>query len=62
MRGAAWIALALALAITAGRAGAGEIETVVYTAAPGPLNGYLCRPAGPGPFPGVVFNHGGVGA
>jgi len=62
MRVVARIVVALVLALAAGGSGAGAMETVVYATAPGPLNGYLCRPAGPGPFPGVVFNHGGVGA
>ena len=33
-----------------------EPELVTY--APGPLRGFIYRPAGPGPFPVVVFNHG----
>lgn len=35
-------------------------ERLVYSADPR-LSGQLCRPDGPGPFPAVVFNHGGVG-
>jgi dienelactone hydrolase len=34
---------------------------VVYTTTPETLKGYLCRPSGAGPFPAVVYNHGGVG-
>jgi len=36
-------------------------ELVTYTSTPTPLRGYLCRPPGRGPFPLVVYNHGGLG-
>ena len=36
-------------------------EQVTYTNTPTPLRGFLCKPSGGGPFPLVVFNHGGVG-
>lgn len=39
----------------------GEVGEVVYTTKPETLKGYLCRPSGPGPFPAVMYNHGGVG-
>ena len=39
----------------------GEIIKVVYTTTPETLEGYLCRPSGKGPFPAVLFNHGGLG-
>jgi carboxymethylenebutenolidase len=38
-----------------------EVIEVVYTTKPKTLKGYLCRPSGPGPFPAVLYNHGGVG-
>lgn len=40
---------------------AGEISEIIYTTKPDPLKGYLCRPPGPGPFPAVLYNHGGLG-
>lgn len=36
-------------------------QEVTYSNTPYPLKGYLCRPAGSGPFPVVIFNHGGKG-
>ncbi|HJP26593.1 MAG TPA: dienelactone hydrolase family protein [Arenicellales bacterium] len=39
----------------------GEANKVVYTTQPNTLNGYLCRPPGEGPFPAVLYNHGGLG-
>jgi hypothetical protein len=33
-------------------------ELVTYADRPGELRGFLFRPAGAGPFPAVVFNHG----
>jgi len=39
----------------------GEVRKVVHTSKPEPLKGYLCRPSGAGPFPAVLYNHGGVG-
>ena len=33
-------------------------ELVVYATQPRTLRGFLAHPAGPGPFPAVVFNHG----
>jgi dienelactone hydrolase len=39
----------------------GEVRKVVYTTKPKTLKGYLCRPTGTGPFPAVLYNHGGVG-
>jgi carboxymethylenebutenolidase len=38
-----------------------EVRKVVYTTKPKILKGYLCRPSGAGPFPAVLYNHGGVG-
>ncbi len=35
--------------------------TVSYSADP-ELSGRLCKPQGPGPFPAVIFHHGGLGA
>ena len=40
---------------------ADEIATVTYRAGDPTLTGYLCKPDGPGPFPAVVYNHGGLG-
>ena len=34
---------------------------VVYTKGGQNLSGYLCKPKGQGPFPAVVYNHGGEG-
>ena len=39
----------------------GKVKEVVYTTKPKTLKGYLCRPSGEGPFPAVLYNHGGVG-
>ena len=39
----------------------GEVRKVVYTTKPKTLKGYLCRPSGAGPFPAVLYNHGGLG-
>ena len=36
-------------------------EQVTFQSGQLKLNGYLCRPPGPGPFPLVVYNHGGLG-
>jgi dienelactone hydrolase len=60
-----WAARTAILALTlsgmvAGTVGA-ETGEVVYAEKPGTLKGYLCRPAGTGPFAAVLFNHGGVG-
>ena len=53
--------LALTLATAGGNADGGQFREVVYTTTPETLKGYLCRPTGTGPFPAVVYNHGGVG-
>jgi len=53
--------LALILAAMGGKASGDELREVVYTTTPETLKGYLCRPAGAGPFPAVAYNHGGVG-
>lgn len=34
---------------------------VVYSGGNLSLKGYLCTPTGPGPFPAVLYNHGGLG-
>jgi dienelactone hydrolase len=39
----------------------GESDEVVYKTKPETLKGFLCRPSGTGPFPAVMYNHGGVG-
>jgi len=49
------------LIAAAGSAFGQDLREVVYTTTPETLKGYLCRPAGTGPFPAVAFNHGGVG-
>jgi len=36
-------------------------EEVTYTRKARALKGYLSKPAGPGPFPAVIYNHGGLG-
>lgn len=53
--------LTLMLATLGSNAVGGEVRQVTYTATPGTLKGYLCRPSGAGPFPAVAYNHGGVG-
>jgi dienelactone hydrolase len=53
--------LVLTVAGMAGGALGAEFSEVVYTETPETFKGYLCRPAGNGPFPAVAFNHGGVG-
>ncbi len=40
---------------------ADEIATVTDRGGDPTLTGYLCKPDGPGPFPAVVYNHGGLG-
>jgi dienelactone hydrolase len=42
-------------------AGAQAAETISYRSGDLVLSGYLCLPAGPGPFAAVVYNHGGLG-
>jgi len=54
------VSLILVLGLV-GSAAFGEVVDVVYTSRPETLKGYLCRPAGPGPFPAVMYNHGGLG-
>lgn len=44
-----------------GEAAGGEVKKVVYTTKPKTLKGYLCSPSGAGPFPAVLYNHGGLG-
>ncbi|MED5578684.1 MAG: dienelactone hydrolase family protein [Nitrospinota bacterium] len=34
---------------------------VIYSKKNSPLQGYLCKPNGKGPFPAVIYNHGGLG-
>ena len=36
-------------------------EKVIYSAGESTLSGSLCKPDGTGPFPVVVYNHGGAG-
>ncbi|MEK6808969.1 MAG: dienelactone hydrolase family protein [Nanoarchaeota archaeon] len=36
-------------------------KEVVYTEKVYTLKGYLSKPNGPGPFPAVIYNHGGLG-
>ena len=36
-------------------------ELVIYHRDELELKGFLCKPKGPGPFPAVVYNHGGLG-
>ncbi len=53
-------AIALAMASCASGPDA-EITTVTYRTGEPTLTGYLCKPVGTGPFPAVVYNHGGLG-
>ena len=39
----------------------GDCRTVTYSKEKFTLKGQLCRPKGDGPFPAVVYNHGGLG-
>jgi hypothetical protein len=48
-------------ATTQEKAVAAGVREVVYTTKPETLKGYLCRPSGAGPFPAVLYNHGGLG-
>ncbi len=59
-RGILAVVIALALASCASGRG-GDVATVIYRTGGPALTGYLCKPAGPGPFPAVVYNHGGLG-
>ena len=36
-------------------------QKAIYSEGDFTLSGSLCKPQGRGPFPAVVFNHGGVG-
>ncbi len=36
-------------------------KRVAYSPADASLRGSLCKPEGPGPFPAIVYNHGGLG-
>ena len=54
------VLFALALASCAND-DASEVASVTYRTDEPTLTGYLCKPAGPGPFPAVVYNHGGLG-
>lgn len=38
-----------------------SVQTVSYQSGGLMLTGYLCTPSGAGPYPGVVYNHGGLG-
>jgi len=38
-----------------------EVETISFKSGELVLKGYLCKPRGSGPFPLVIYNHGGVG-
>ncbi len=38
-----------------------SVNDVVYSRGDYTLSGQLCRPKGKGPFPTVIFNHGGLG-
>jgi dipeptidyl aminopeptidase/acylaminoacyl peptidase len=49
------IALLLGACVSAG-------GYVTYRSNNPELSGRLCKPEGPGPFPAVIFNHGGLGA
>lgn len=49
------IALLLGACVSAG-------GYVTYRSNNSELSGRLCKPEGPGPFPAVIFNHGGLGA
>lgn len=40
--------------------GAAQAEDLIYRKSP-VLSGKLCVPDGPGPFPAVMYNHGGKG-
>jgi dienelactone hydrolase len=40
----------------------GFVQQVSYESDGLTLQGYLCKPEGAGPFPGVQYNHGGSGA
>lgn len=53
---------ALMIASQSGNAAEAKFDEVAYSTTPETLKGYLCRPAGTGPFPAVLFNHGGVGS
>ena len=58
------IGLALIAASIIGMASSAANSTpklVTYTTTPMPMQGYLCKPSGRGPFPLVVYNHGGMG-
>ena len=39
----------------------GTGEKVIYSKGRNTLSGSLCKPQGTGPFPVVVYNHGGTG-
>ncbi|MFQ6114225.1 MAG: hypothetical protein ACE5NG_09060 [bacterium] len=39
----------------------GTLQEVIYYRGEFELKGYLCKPEGTGPFPAVIYNHGGLG-
>ncbi len=53
---------ALTLAGVGGNAVGGDFREVIYTTTSEILKGFLCAPSGSGPFPAVVYNHGGLGS
>jgi dienelactone hydrolase len=53
--------LILALLLVLQTVPASGASSVVYSQSEGGLSGYLAVPKGQGPFPAVVYNHGGLG-
>ena len=53
--------ISIAVFVLSGTVANATAEMVTYTSTPMPFRGCLCRPSGRGPFPLVVFNHGGLG-
>jgi dipeptidyl aminopeptidase/acylaminoacyl peptidase len=51
-------AFGIALLLAACQTGGGQ---AVYRTGEYTLQGKLCKPEGPGPFPAVIYNHGGLG-
>jgi len=58
MRGLTCVLLCLVAGSLAHAASAAEPEEVSFAGGGAALHGFIFRPAGDGPFPAVLYNHG----
>jgi predicted esterase len=54
------VLMGFALLLLSSTEGEARAEELVYRTKPMKLSGEFCKPEGAGPFPAVVFNHGGL--